>query len=96
MRENTYQAHVIEKVQSIFPDCIILKNDPTYIQGFPDLLILVDWRWAALEVKADPYASFQPNQEYYVRLLDKMSFAEVITPVNEEEVLNALQRALRI
>lgn len=94
MRENLYQARLIKELRCIFPGCLILKNDTDYIQGIPDLLILFGDRWAALEVKASANAAWQPNQEYYIELLNDMSFAAFIYPEIEEEVLDALQQAL--
>lgn len=38
----------------IFPGCIVMKTDPNYIQGIPDLLILWNDKWATLEVKEVP------------------------------------------
>jgi hypothetical protein len=93
MRENKFQKSLIEKLERLFPGCFILKNDPGYLQGVPDLLILYGGRWAMLEVKANPNAATQPNQAYYVDLLNRMSFASFIDPSNEEEVLDALSRA---
>jgi hypothetical protein len=91
MRESQYQNHVIKRLRRMFPDCIILKNDSDYLQGIPDLLVLIGNTWAALEVKAYVNAPEQPNQEYYVCEMDNMSFAAFIYPENEEEVLDALQ-----
>lgn len=48
-----------------------------------------------LEVKVSAKAPQQPNQEYYVKVFDDMSFAAFIFPENEEEVLDALQRSFR-
>jgi hypothetical protein len=93
MRESTFQSQLINTLRDLFPDCFILKNDSSYRQGIPDLIVLYRKKWAALEVKASEDSSIQPNQEYYIDLLDKMSFASFIYPENEEEVLNALQRA---
>ena len=91
--ERDYQSHLITKIKKIFPGCVVLKNDPTYIQGMPDLLILYKDRWAMLEVKRSRVSPHQPNQDYYVEMLDEMSFASFIFPENEEEVLNDIQRA---
>lgn len=93
MRENAYQAELIRRLREVFPGCMILKNDTDYIQGIPDLLVLYGTRWAALEVKASAGSRNQPNQEYYVDLMDEMSFAAFIYPENEEEILYALQQA---
>ena len=95
MLENQYQAMLIKKIKRRFPDCFVLKNDSAYLQGVPDLLVLVGDRWAMLEVKADWNSDQQPNQEYYIDLLDGMSFAAFIYPQNEQDVLNALQQALQ-
>ena len=77
----------------MFPGCIVLKNDPTYLQGVPDLLILYKNKWAMLEDKRDQYAPHRPNQDYYISKLNEMSFAAFIFPENCEEVLNGLQQA---
>ena len=95
MTENKYQAKVIKKLKRMFPNCIIMKTDPSYQQGFLDLIILYEDSWAALEIKASESASSQPNQDYYVERLGEMSFAAYIYPENEEEVLSALQQAFK-
>lgn len=95
MTESKFQQQLKEKLEVIFPGCIILKNDPTYLQGMPDLLILYKSKWAALECKANAKSHIQPNQKYYVDLLNRMSFARFIFPQNEEEVLYELQRAFK-
>ena len=94
MTESEYQAKLIKRLRLRFPDCVILKNDPGYLQGVPDLVIFYEDRYAFLEVKASENAPAQPNQEYYVELLDRMSFAAFVYPSNEQEVLRALERAL--
>ena len=40
MLENKFQANLIKELKERFPGCIVMKNDPTYIQGIPDLLVL--------------------------------------------------------
>ena len=92
-KESKFQAHVIERLQMTFPGCVVIKNDPQYLQGIPDILLLTNGFWAMLEVKASKRSPIQPNQEYYVNLLSKMSFAAFIFPENEEEVFNDLQHA---
>ena len=92
--ERDFQAKLIKELKVMFKGCIIVKNDPNYIQGIPDLLILYNDRWSALEVKKTATAHHQPNQEYYVDLMDQMSFAAFIYPENKEEILYELQQAL--
>jgi hypothetical protein len=93
MREGEYQNKIIKRLESMFPGCTVFKTDANYRQGFPDLLILWNRHWAALEVKTSPMAASQPNQDYYVNRLNEMSFAAYIYPESEEEVLSALQQA---
>ena len=94
MKESTFQQSIINELRERLPDCVILKNDANQKQGFPDLLILYNDRWAALEVKRSNTASHRPNQDYYVDKLDGMSFASFISPETKEEILNELQRSL--
>lgn len=94
MRESQFQARLIKKLGKMLPGCIILKNDPNYIQGIPDLIILYKDKWAALEVKRGMYASVRPNQAHYVRTMHAMSYAAFIYPENESEILDELQRSL--
>lgn len=96
MKENKFQAKLIKEIRKRFPGCVILKNDPTYIQGIPDLLILYKNRWAMLECKKDSKSPFRPNQEYYLKKLSYMSFTSVIFPENKEEVLNEMERSLKV
>lgn len=95
MNENQFQAQVIRELRELLPGCIVLKNDANYMQGIPDLIILFEDRWAMLEVKKALKARSQPNQGYYLRLLDNMSFASLISPENKEGVLVDLQFALK-
>lgn len=88
--ERDFQAYLIAEIKELFPDCIVLKNDPNYIQGIPDLLILWGDRWAALECKASMNSRLQPNQAWYITEMNIMSYASVICPENREEVLDAL------
>ena len=95
MREGQYQAGLIKRLKELFPGAIVLKNDAGYKQGIPDLLILYNDRWAALEVKASKASPHRPNQDYYVERMGQMSYSAFIFPENEREVLDELQRALR-
>jgi len=92
MLEGTYQFELKKRIQRTLPDAIIIKTDD--IQGFPDLLILYNCKWAALEVKRSKDAPHRPNQDYWVRRLDDMSFAAFIYPENEGEILDELEQSL--
>ena len=93
--ESKFQSSLIQKLKSIFPGAVVLKNDPTLQQGIPDLIVLYNERWAALEVKASWNSEQQPNQAYWIDTLDDMSYGAFIFPENEEEILDELQQALR-
>lgn len=93
MLERHFQADVIRELKERFPGCIVLKNDSGYLQGIPDILVLYGDRWAMLECKKSEREHRQPNQEYYVDLLDRMSFARFVYPENKEQVFYELQRA---
>ena len=95
MRESNFQSDLKKEISERFPGCIITKNDAAYIQGIPDLLILYEDKWAALECKKDARAKHRPNQDYYVEKMNEMSFSAFIFPENKEEVLNEMERAFK-
>lgn len=96
MKERDFQAGLIKELKNLFPGCIVMKNDSSYIQGIPDLLVLYKDRWAALECKADMNSKKRPNQEYYVDRMNHMSYSSFIYPGNKEQVLNELQRSWKV
>jgi hypothetical protein len=96
MAESRFQAKLIKDLRRMFPGCIILKNDANYLQGVPDLTILWEDKWATLESKDSEYSDYQPNQEYYVDLMNQMSFSAFIYPSNKDGVLDALQHAFGV
>jgi hypothetical protein len=96
MKENEFQKKLIKEIKDRFPGAMVLKNDPNYIQGIPDLLILHKNKWAALECKRSKNAKRQPNQEYYVDKMKDMSYSSFIFPENREEVLDELQRTFEV
>ena len=95
MLENKFKTKLVGELEKMFPGCIVVHLDPNEIQGIPDLLILYKNKWAALEGKKSQFAPHQQNQDYYVDLMNDMSFASFIYPENKEEVLYELQRSLR-
>ena len=90
MLENKFQSKLIKEIKDKFPGCIVMKNDASYIQGIPDLLVLNKHKWASLEVKKSANAKRQPNQEYYVDKMDDMGFSRFVHPENKDDVLEEL------
>lgn len=93
--ESKFQAQLIKEIKTMFPGCIVQKQDSGRIQGIPDLLILYGDRWAMLEVKRSSDAPHRPNQDYYVAKCNDMSFCRFVYPENKAEVLDALQQSLQ-
>lgn len=94
-KESAFQKGLINDLKKRFPGCMVLKNDPNYIQGIPDLLVLYEGRWAALECKKAKQASHQPNQDYYVERMNEMSFSRFVYPENKEIILDELQQSFQ-
>lgn len=94
-KESAFQKGLINDLKKRFPGCMVLKNDPNYIQGIPDLLVLYKGRWAALECKKAKQASHQPNQDYYVERMNEMSFSRFVYPENKEIILDELQQSFQ-
>ena len=92
-KESKFQNSLIADLKKRFSGCIVFKTDPTYIQGFPDLIMLYDEFWVAFECKRDISAPLRSNQAFYVNKLNAMSHAYFVYPENKEAVLNELQRA---
>lgn len=95
VRENKYQQGLVKRIGQRLPGCLILKNDPNYLQGVPDLLVLYRDLWVMLEVKASKLAPVRPNQKLYVERLNSMGFARFVYPENEEEILDEIVSYLR-
>lgn len=95
MLEKDFQSKLRSELKKMFVGCIVTKLDSGNIQGIPDLLILYKNKWATLECKKSENSPKQPNQEYYVGLMNDMSFSRFISPENKEEVLNDLQHTFK-
>ena len=95
-KESDFQAKLIKEIESRFPGSIVVKLDPRYKQGIPDLLILYRDKWATLECKRNDNSSKRMNQPYYVELMDEMSFSRFISLDNKEEVLNELTKSFEL
>lgn len=93
--ESDFQSALIKEIEKRFKGCIVTKLDANYIQGIPDLLILYKNKWATLECKKESKSSKRPNQPYYVKKMNEMSFSRFISPENKEDVLNELQQSFK-
>lgn len=93
MLESKFKRALRKELEIIFPGCMVLHLDPNEIQGIPDLIVLYKNKWASLEGKRSSTAPKRPNQDYYVDMMNAMSFSRIIYPENKEEVLNELQHA---
>ena len=91
--ESGFQDSLIKQIKKILPGSMVFKMDQ--IQGLPDLLILYKDKWASLECKRTATAKRQPNQEYYVNLMNEMSFSRFISPENREGILDELCKTFR-
>ena len=89
--ESGFQDRLKRKIEDMLPGCMIFKLDA--YQGLPDLLVLYEDTWFSLECKKSADAHHQPNQDYYVDLMNEMSFSRFVYPENEEEVLNEIFQA---
>ncbi len=96
MLERDFQSRVIKQLSKILTDSLIIKLDPGYIQGIPDLLILREDKWAALETKQTSNSKYRPNQRYYLDKMNQMSFARSINQENEDLIYAQVERALRL
>lgn len=92
MLENKFKQKLVKELKEIFPGSMVFHLDPNEIQGVPDLLILYNDQWAALEGKVSGKASHRPNQDYYVNKLNEMGFAGFVYPENKDEVIQDLKR----
>lgn len=94
-KENSFQSKLKKELKERYPGCIVTKLDSNDIQGIPDLLVLYKNKWATLENKRSKKAKKRPNQEYYVQVMDDMSFSRFIYPENKEQVLSELDNLFR-
>ena len=93
--ESRFQSRLIKQLETEFPGAVVIKTDPSYIQGFPDLLFLYDGFWGALENKRARNSARQPNQEYWVQRLNLMSYSRFVFPGNVNDVFEELEVAHR-
>lgn len=91
--ESGFQDKLVRELKAMLPGSLVFKMDQ--MQGIPDLLVLYKDKWFSLELKKSAGAKRQPNQEYYVGLMNKMSFSRFICPENKEDVLNEICKTFK-
>jgi len=93
--ESRFQASLIREIKRKYPGAVIIKPDSGYLQGIPDRLILYQDKWIAFECKATKASGHRINQDYYIDLLNDMSYASFVYPENKERFLYELQQTFR-
>jgi hypothetical protein len=92
-KESSFQSKLKQAIDERYPGCVITKQDPTYMWGIPDLLIVYKDKWAMLETKRATNAHHQALQDYWENKLNEMSYSSFVCPENMEEVLHELDKA---
>lgn len=87
-QEAKFQARLVNEL--LQRGYFVLKNDSSYMQGIPDLIVICGSHWAMLECKASARAMHGPNQDYYVEELNEEGFARFIYPENKDEVVKEM------
>lgn len=93
--ESKFQSELIHDIYDLLDGSIVMKLDSSYLQGIPDLLVLYGKKWATLECKRTSKAHHQPNQDWYVDKMNRMSFSRFIYPENRDSVLREMIDFLR-
>lgn len=95
-KESSFQASLIKDIRKRIPGCIVLKNDSGHTQGIPDISVMFGSGYGMLECKRSLDAPHQPNQDYYIEMINGMGgFARFVCPENKEAVLDELESTLR-
>lgn len=90
-----YQSKLIKAIKKTFPGAIVLKNNANLNPGIPDLTVLYEDHWCAIEVKASAKATYRPGQEHYLEKMKNMSCSFTAYPENHEDVIDGLQQAFQ-
>lgn len=89
--EATFKTDLINRIESEIPGSMVFHLDPNVDgSGIPDLLVLCDDKWGALEGKKHKNAARRKHQEYYVEKMGSMGYSTFISPENEDAVMEEL------
>lgn len=95
MIEKNFQSKVVKWLKQ--KGCYVLTTTvhPGIPDGCPDIVALFDGGgWAALEIKKDVRAKFQPLQKATIEKLDKMFYSKAVYPENWEETKKELSKII--
>lgn len=99
-KESDFQGDLIKEIQTRIPGSLVLKNDEQYLQGMPDLTVLLPGGcWAVLECKRKKPddSDYQPNQKYYLNKLKSIGgYTATVFPENKDGVINELEKYSQI
>lgn len=89
--ESEFQKKFKERLLERYPGAIYLKNDPNYLQGFPDSTILINGHCFVLETKREPNSPKQKNQAYYVDHINQSGgYARFVRPENADIIFEEI------
>ena len=95
--EADFQRDLVKRLESSFPGSIVMKNDPSYIQGIPDLTMLYKNTFVAFECKRSPNERKRPNQQWYVDEINRNGgLAYFVYPENMEDTIDDISRKLGV
>lgn len=92
MLESKFKRDFQLKAMRRFDGLIFVNVTPqNNFWGIPDSYFFFGPNWGALESKRSSTASRRVHQEYYVNLLNSMSYARFLHPGNEKEILDEME-----
>jgi len=76
----------------LLPNCVVMSIQQTSIRGTPDILMCLNGRFVALELKRSSTAPATELQRYNIQKLDEAGgFAKICYPENFEEIFEQLK-----
>lgn len=97
--ERDLQADLVKWLKALSRDITVLKINVTagVPQGFPDLLVLHNGGFIAIELKKSNEAEYRPNQQYYLTRFNNMKngSAFVYMPETSDFVKSRIKSILR-
>ena len=97
--ERDLQAELVKWLKNLSREISVLKINVTagVPQGFPDLLVLHNGGFIAIELKKSNEAQYRPNQQYYLARFNRMRHgnAFVYMPETSDFVKNRIKSIIR-